>query len=41
MFTRRMQYLMLLCCAIVYYLASGEWLSWILLLTAAGLPLPS
>ncbi len=33
-----MQYLMLLCCAIVYYLASGEWLSWILLLTAAGLP---
>lgn len=38
MFARRMQYLMLLLGALVYYVASGEWISWILLLTAAGLP---
>ena len=38
MFGRRVQYFMLLCGALVYYVASGEWLSWVLLLTAAGLP---
>ena len=38
MFTRRMQYFMLLLGAIVYYIASGEWLAWVLLLAVAGLP---
>lgn len=33
-----MQYLTLLLGALVYYLASGEWIAWILLLTVAGLP---
>ena len=36
MFTRRMQYFMLLLGAIVYYIASGEWLAWVLLLAVAG-----
>ena len=29
---------MLLCGALVYYVSSGEWLSWVLLLTVVGLP---
>ena len=35
---RRLEYLLLLIAAAVYYVASGEWISWILLLTVAGLP---
>lgn len=38
MFGRRLEYLLLLTAAAVYYIASGEWISWILLLTVAGLP---
>ncbi len=38
MFGRRVEYLLLLTAAAVYYIASGEWISWILLLTVAGLP---
>ena len=33
-----MEYLLLLTAAAVYYIASGEWISWILLLTVTGLP---
>ena len=35
---KRLEYFMLLACAAFYYVASGEWLAWMLLLTAAGLP---
>lgn len=35
---RRLEYLLLLIAAAVYYVASGEWISWILMLTVAGLP---
>ena len=35
---KRLEYFLLLACAAVYYVASGEWLAWMLLLTAAGLP---
>ena len=38
MFGRRVQYLMLLLGALVYYVASGEWIAWILLLTVVGMP---
>jgi len=38
MFAKRIQYLLLLLGAASYYVASGEWISWILLLTVAGLP---
>lgn len=38
MFGRRLQYGVLLLCTGIYYIASGEWLSWLLLLTVAGLP---
>ena len=38
MFSRRVQYFMLLFSVLTYYAASGEWLSWVLLLTVAGLP---
>lgn len=35
---KRLEYFLLLACAVVYYVASGEWLAWVLLVTAAGLP---
>lgn len=35
---RRVQYILLLLGAGTYYIASGEWLSWVLLVTALGLP---
>ena len=38
MAARRLEYLLLLTGTAVYYVASGEWLAWILLLTAVGLP---
>lgn len=38
MAARRLEYLLLLACGAVYYVASGEWIAWILLLTALGLP---
>lgn len=38
MFSRRMLYLTLLVGVGAYYVASGAWLSWILLLTVLGLP---
>lgn len=38
MFTRRLQYGVLLFLLFLYYAASGEWISWILLLAALGLP---
>ena len=38
MAARRLEYLLLLACAGIYYIASGEWIAWILLLTVAGLP---
>ena len=38
MFSRRVQYFILLFSVLTYYAASGEWLSWVLLLTVAGLP---
>ena len=38
MFVRRLQYGVLLVGAAAYYISSGEWISWILLLVVAGLP---
>lgn len=38
MFGKRIRYLAVLAGLIAYYFASGEWLSWILLLSWAGLP---
>ena len=38
MFVKRMQYVLLLLGVLAYYVASGEWISWILMLVVAGLP---
>lgn len=41
MLIRRARYFLLLAGAGIYYISSGEWISWILLLTTLGLPLLS